>query len=563
MLGVVRLDFSVLRGPGKHDLARGREGGLVRRDDPDGSALLELTNQQSYYSCDLYLGSTGQKSTVLVDTGLSDLWIMDTDINCLATRSKRDYSAFYRVVSLPELSDDQLEAENNIKRELHREQNERVIDEDQLPVEHDEGEPDIKKRADCLGSFCMSNVLSGASIGRVSTSFFTMSATNTAIASRASATRAAGANSCTSMGSFETSDSDSFRVNSSAPAFSILYGDGTSAQGFWGHDQVQFHNHTVPDVSFALVNQTDSTFGVFGIGLAGLETTYSSNSNNPYMYENFPIRLKRTGVIHKNVYSLYLNKQSELSGSVLFGAVDHAKYSGTLQKVPIYNIYKGYYRNPIRLDVILNSITLSGSTQNVTVTSVSVPALLDSGTTFTYLPSSIFSSFMSTLGATYSSAAQLYRVSCDYYSLSAHAIFNFSGIQISVPFTDLIVRSSSLCYLGVLEQSLSLSITYAILGDNFLRNAYVVYDLDDLEISMAQAVYTDDEDIEVVTLSVPLAVNAASYSATSLSSYTGGSSLTTHLSSDGLKKSGASKRSPVSLVVAAMWFAGLSVFALI
>ena len=40
---------------------------------------------------------------------------------------------------------------------------------------------------------------------------------------------------------------------------------------------------------------------------------------------------------------------------------------------------------------------------------------------------------------------------------------------------------------------------YNILGDNFLRSAYIVYDLDDNEISLAQVKYTTASNIAALT----------------------------------------------------------------
>lgn len=557
--GAFKLKFTALRGPSKHDLAPNREGGLVRREDAEGSAFMELTNEQTYYSCDLYVGSNQQLNTVLVDTGSSDLWIMDTDMVCLAALlySKRDFSTFYRVVSLPlpDLKEEKEERNTEENYEEKRENSEEIFEE-----KRDDESEDLEGR-DCIGPFCFSNIFTetGSGFGTtVSYSTVTVGATRTGSGSgQSDSAVVAGPNSCTSFGSFETADLDLFHLNSSAPPFSILYGDGTSAQGFWGMDVVEFNNHSVSGVSFAVVNETDSTFGVLGIGLPGLETTYSLGSLKPYMYENFPMRLVSDGIINKNVYSLYLDKLTSLTGSILFGAVDHAKYSGTLQSVPIINIYSQYYSNPIRIDVVLDSISLQGSSSNVSVTSVHVPALLDSGTTFTYLPLDVLERFTSMLSATYSSTAGLYSLSCDYNTDDAFAVFNFSGVEIKVPLSDLIVRYRTQCYLGVLEQTLS-SYTYSLLGDNFLRNAYIVYDLDDYQVSMAQVVYTDEEDIEVISLSVPLATKAAGYSATSIQSDASDSGSVTQLSSSGLKKSSAERKGVSKIAIL-----GLVIFSLV
>ena len=50
---------------------------------------------------------------------------------------------------------------------------------------------------------------------------------------------------------------------------------------------------------------------------------------------------------------------------------------------------------------------------------------------------------------------------------------------------------------------------YNILGDNFLRSAYIVYDLDDNEISLAQVKYTTASNIAALTWgSTPLEIDS-------------------------------------------------------
>lgn len=504
-----KLDFSVHRGSLAVLAQRGAHAFLQKRDDADGLFTLELTNEQTYYRASLLIGSQGDQNEVLVDTGSSDLWVMSSSVSCSSSGSLSyavDVAADGAAVS-----------------------RRRVVDFSHFSdASNDKRAGDLAARAE--GETSYYTVTIAQLIGGLES------------ATAATAAATGGSNTCTAYGALDTSSSDSFSANSSAPGFSIEYADGTFAIGTWGTDTISVSGGAnVSDVSFAVVNDTDSDFGVLGIGLVGLETTYSgstSSGSSPYTYENYPVRLKSSGAINKVLYSLYLNTADALSGSVLFGAVDHAKYSGELQTVPVVNIYSAYYSDPIRLDIVLDSITLESSSQNVTVSLAHIPALLDSGTTLTYLPSSILSLLVSLLGASLSSLGY-YKLSCDYNTDSAYAVFNFSGVEIKVPMLDLILTSGLSCYLGVLSQSAdsTTGISYAVLGDNFLRNAYLVYDLEDYEISLAQVSYSSDEDIEVVTSSVPLAVKAAGYSltslATSLSSLS--DSLTGFKSSEGVK----------------------------
>lgn len=514
--GALHIDFEVFRGNNAGEMGPNRQASLVKRD---GLLLMEVENASTFYKAELKIGLELQEVGVLVDTGSSDLWVMSTDVTCgVASSSKK------RGLSPLLMSEDSDFEATKVKREM-------------------------AKR--CSGLECFS------ALGFTT---ITISPDATSLGS-SQETDGAETNTCTSYGLFETADLDTFHRNTSVSDFSIEYADSTSATGIWGYDTVQVGGTNVSDLSLAVVNASDSGMGVLGIGLPGLEVTYSLSLDS-YMYENLPMKLRSEGLIHKKLYSLYLNSDSATTGSVLFGAVDHAKYSGTLQTVPIINIYSEFYSHPIRLDVVLSGITFQSDSINETVSTSNYAALLDSGTTLTYLPLELLTNLVTIMLATYSETEQFYQVDCSYSSDTAFVVYHFLGITIKVPLLDLVLSyGSDLCYLGVLEQTseTSTSVSYAVLGDNFLRSAYVVYDLEDYQVSMAQASYLSSEDIEVVSSSVPSAVLASGYSLTSLSTALSDSSVTAVSSSNlGSKKSGAMRHA----VSVAVMVGALGVFSL-
>ena len=101
---------------------------------------------------------------------------------------------------------------------------------------------------------------------------------------------------------------------------------------------------------------------------------------------------------------------------------------------------------------------------------------------------------------------------CSEVSDSDELVFDFGGFHIKSKLQNFLIKASSnFCALGLVPQSSS----RAILGDNFLTAAYVVYDLENLEVSMAQANYDGgSEDIEVISSTIPGAVKAPGYSST-------------------------------------------------
>ena len=212
-----------------------------------------------------------------------------------------------------------------------------------------------------------------------------------------------------------------------------------------------------------------------------------------------------------------MNKADKLSGSVLFGGVDHNKYSGKLQTVPLVSIIRDQSGHATRFDIVLNSITLESSSQNVTVFNSSMAVLLDSGTSFTYLPAPLFKAFGKLLHGTLTSAGY-YRVNCMYNTDSRFAVFNFSGVQIHIPLSSLILTLGSQCYLGIGSMDYDPKTSaWGILGlTTSSAMLTLFYDLENYEVSLAPIKFSDSENIEAVTGSIPLAVKAPHYSATEL-----------------------------------------------
>ncbi|QLQ82375.1 hypothetical protein HG537_0H01370 [Torulaspora globosa] len=321
---------------------------------------------------------------------------------------------------------------------------------------------------------------------------------------------------CSEYGVFNSSRSSTFRSNNTG--FQISYGDQTFASGTWGTDTLNLGDANVTGFSFAVANRSNSTVGVFGIGLPGLESTYTgatASSDNSYQYQNFPMKLKAQGTINHVAYSLFLDEPEAHSGSILFGAVDHSKYSGQLYTIPLLNPYQNRgVQNPIEFDVTVQGVGISQSGSTKTITTTKFPALLDSGTTLTYMPYQLTELIAARIGARYSSNLGFYVMPCPADNDNTQLLYDFGGFQISANLSNYILGSSSssnVCYLGIIP----LSDSNAIFGDNFLINAYVVYDLENYEVSMAQARFNATQSqIEVINGSVPSAVKAPSYSAT-------------------------------------------------
>lgn len=372
---------------------------------------------------------------------------------------------------------------------------------------------------------------------------------------------------CDQYGTFNETASSTFKNNQTN--FHIQYLDDTFANGTWGTDDISLTDSLkLQNASFAVAEVSDSNVGVFGIGFIALESGKEK-------YLNVPALMKEQGLIKKVAYSLYLGSMESNQGNILFGAIDHAKYSGELKSIDIskqdgqypylqiplteisvqkgsaskkaFNMKNFSYSKRDLNDVLgefeasvnggatgsqsdsqpdstmdiptashteanplstaegssapTSSSSPDSSESNSTINTNSAPALLDSGTTLSLLPQEIMDQVIKAIDplATYNAAGGGYLVNCTLALPLNTVTFTFDGEKdIVVPMTDLIMaRGSSgtggqTCLLGLIPGKL------LILGDNFLRSAYSVFNLDDKTISIAQLKFSKDEKIEVI-----------------------------------------------------------------
>lgn len=308
----------------------------------------------------------------------------------------------------------------------------------------------------------------------------------------------ADAKDCTSYGEFDPLQLNLFFANSLLPDFSFTYLDDTSVTGRYVQDTVKIGNYTVENYVIALANETSLPYGVLGIGYSAKVALSKQNQE----YPNLPQRLRDDGLIKKNLYLLYLNLINADLGLVLFGGIDTAKIDGDLTTLPIVNIYELKLNKPIEVAVEITGIKFSSSQGEAGITTDNhYVAMLDLGSTNTYLPSLLFKRLLSTLKVELK-GSNLHYLECP--SDDSLAVeFDFNGAKILVPLEELVIPSTDFpgrCLLsGVLPSESAL----AIVGDSVLRHAYLVYNLEDYEILIGNVKYTEDSNIEDISSSLP------------------------------------------------------------
>lgn len=321
---------------------------------------------------------------------------------------------------------------------------------------------------------------------------------------------------CSDSGTFDQTSSSTFNVNNTD--FFIRYGDGTVAEGDWATDTLTIQNQTIENMSFGLGLQSNSSIGVLGIGYDTNEATLALSS--PYTYANLPIRLVQENIINTPAYSLWLNDVNADEGSLLFGGVDHAKYSGSLLKVPILKNSKTASK-PTSFLIVMSSVKFNSGSSSQEMLDTPYEALLDSGTSLSYFPQKVANNIFQAFDANFEPNVGFYVTTCD---MTGSLDYNFSGATITVNFNQLLLpltnrrggavtfnNGKAACAVGILPSNYP----FALLGDTFLRSAYVVYDLQNHEIALAQGIFNaTDSNVEVITNTIPGASQASGYSST-------------------------------------------------
>lgn len=283
-------------------------------------------------------------------------------------------------------------------------------------------------------------------------------------------------NSCKVEGVFRPSKSTTFK-SLYKPVY-LGYGSGLAIgvyakEDLWLPSGDKVEQLQIVDVK----NANKINLGLLGVGLKGTE-----GSRTPY--DNLPYALKNQGLINTVGYSLYLNDITAKKGKVIFGGYDTEKISGPFPDIPL--------SSETRLSIPLRTLEFNG-----TQIDVQSSALLDSGTTYTYLPTEIAKTILESL-ATYSEQYQTYTWSCDQPS-DKFLTYKFDGVDIKVPYSALvqIVQDPTTYEIvqGVCQPGIVSGGSTTILGDTFLRSAYIVYNFETKSIKIGQASYSDKENI--------------------------------------------------------------------
>jgi hypothetical protein len=336
-----------------------------------------------------------------------------------------------------------------------------------------------------------------------------------------------GVNSCDSTtstcsgGEFDETASTSLTLLSEG-TFKIQYfTQGSGVEGDYIADTFSIGQETVKNLTMGVASLAVSVnTGIMGIGFNTNEAGYASEVaqgiTGATPYPNLLDVMKSQGLVGTRSYSLYLDDLDAVTGSIVFGGYDKAKFQGDLGILDIQpDAQSGQYTS---FGVVLSSVGVTDSTGSTVLTTSNMPniVILDSGTAFTIIPQDLLSEIVAYLGAvddpTYS-----WIIRCDLGGMAGTLDYQFAGPTgpiISVPFHQLATplinfrtgnpitdsKGNAICRLGLSAPSQPNE--PLLFGDTFLRSAYVVYDIDDRQIGIAQTIFN-------VTSSNLVAITAA------------------------------------------------------
>lgn len=294
---------------------------------------------------------------------------------------------------------------------------------------------------------------------------------------------------CYDYGTFNPKNLTTFRL--SEKYFEAFWGYQT-ARGYLGTDVVEFGG-TSSNITFG-VGYYASTIGQLGLGFE-----YDSTQSN---FTSFGDLLVKEGVISRNAYSLQLGANNASDGVLMYGAVDHGRYHGTLQKMKMVNTSADGQFDAILInfDGILYSGGWNSSNSSV---------IIDIAEEWLILPSSVVLKLAELLHGYRDSTDNSYQVPCFNLELRDVIRFYFSGVELQVPVRDLVFQLYSSCLVSLIPYNEG---PY-IIGQDVLKSAYLVVDLEGREVAMAQAnSISNGENIEEIGTDIPLASEAPLYS---------------------------------------------------
>ncbi|KAI8722228.1 Peptidase A1 domain-containing protein [Fusarium sp. LHS14.1] len=307
---------------------------------------------------------------------------------------------------------------------------------------------------------------------------------------------------------FNPDDSSTYKVLD-RNGFDIKYLDSRRIEGDYFEDTVTIDGKKIKKQQLGLAVTSVRPTGIMGLG-------FSANVAAEKPYPAIVDTMVSQGLIERAAFSLWLNDLSADDGNILFGGIDKSKFVGKLATLPLVASASSLDGNVTSFAVNIRNmeVTIPSGQTKLSLESLGsgAVAILDSGSTISLIPDSqvedIYDRFdILSLG---SSAVPL--VDCAYADKKGDGIsfeFEFKDKTISVPMDEMVINAfadqqsafedprldqyfgdwDGVCMFGLSAAS-NYGVSpkgFFLLGDTFLRSAYVVYDLANEQLGIAEA----------------------------------------------------------------------------
>ncbi|KAL0073740.1 aspartic peptidase domain-containing protein [Phycomyces blakesleeanus] len=275
------------------------------------------------------------------------------------------------------------------------------------------------------------------------------------------------------------------------------------------------------DSELLSISDTSSN-GILGMAFISLS---KYNNTNGKGHGSLIFNMIEQRIITDPIFSIYLGdpSTSENSGEIIFGGIDPTKYTGELLYIPIANYSASALHTALPKSPKI-SYTGHGywatNAQKITIqdrgtsTDAGMPPLsyfmFDTGASLSFFPRKIVENIVAKVVGSdnyqFNSAKSIFILGCD--TPSSEAIIKlemgaphkdiFDPITITIPFSELVlpgdaltIEEATFCYFGIgasLPSLIASPLTSYIVGDNILRNLYLVYDIGQTRIGFAAAI---------------------------------------------------------------------------
>jgi len=270
----------------------------------------------------------------------------------------------------------------------------------------------------------------------------------------------------------------------SSTPFSITYEDGSGATGTVGTETVTIAGITVTGQGWGVVtSETGADFssgpaaGLIGMGfVANAET-----GDTPWIFNAY-----QKGLLTSNVFSEFMARNGASGSEVCIGCIDSAKYTGSISYYSLSSAATSgtqYYWNTPSKGFFYNGGTSSGA----------FSAVIDTGTTLIYIPTSyakaLYAKIPGAKSASSTVGAGFYSYPCS--TSLAPITLEFGTTQYAVNPADFnlgaVSSGSSQCVGGIIGEDIggSGSNQLAIIGDEWIKNWYTVFDMGNLRVGFA------------------------------------------------------------------------------